>query len=523
MTTAEHVGHTGLTRAHIDQLLAHADVDHSAESVKAIAPFAALPLADLPQSSVSQVTTVFAEMRSAQPDWARLPVGVRAAILLRFHDLVLAHRDASLDIVQWETGKARAHAAEEWLDVAINARYYGRIAAAALAPSRRSAVLPLVVGARVVHHAKGVVGVVSPWNYPLTMAVSDALPALVAGNTVVLRPDNKSALSALWLVSLLRQAGLPRDVMRVVLGDGPTIGRAVADQADHVMFTGSTSVGREVAARCAARLASSSLELGGKNPMVILEDADLDRAVEIAVRASTASAGQLCVSIERVLVHGSIYDEFVSRFVAAMTSVRMEASLSWEVDMGSLISAEQVERVSGKVDRAIAAGARLACGGRPRPDIGPFFYEPTVLLDAPFDSEIWREETFGPVVTVHPFMTDAQAVALANDSEYGLNASVVTRSLRRGRMVGAQIRCGTVNINEGYAAAWGSVDAPMGGMKSSGLGRRHGVEGLLRVTEPQTIATQRLLGFGRQFGLGHEGWIRALTTIVRAMKVLRLR
>jgi succinate-semialdehyde dehydrogenase / glutarate-semialdehyde dehydrogenase len=514
MTTAGGVTHLGPMPELINELLAHARVDRSAPPVRALAPFTAAPLAALPQSAESQMDAVFAAAREAQPQWAAMSARSRAAILLRFHDLVLASREVSLDIVQWETGKARSHAAEEWLDVGINARYYARIAPSALTPSRRAGALPLVVGAYVVHHPKGVVGVVSPWNYPLTMAVSDALPALVAGNTVVLRPDNKSALSALWLVSLLRRAGLPRDVLQVVLGEGPTIGAAVVDRADHVMFTGSTVVGRDVAARCAARLVSSSLELGGKNPMVILADADIDRAVEIAVRSSTASAGQLCVSIERILVHVSIYEEFLSRFIAAMKSVRMQASFSWDVDMGSLISAEQLERVSGKVHRAIASGARLACGGRARPDIGPFFYEPTVLLDAPLDSEIWREETFGPVVTVHPFSSDVEAVALANDSEYGLNASVVTRSLHRGRRVGAQIKCGTVNINEGYAAAWGSVDAPMGGMKASGLGRRHGVEGLLRVTEPQTIATQRMLGFGRQFGLGHAGWIRVLTFVV---------
>jgi succinate-semialdehyde dehydrogenase / glutarate-semialdehyde dehydrogenase len=519
MTTVA-TGHAGLADDLIAFLISHAEIDPGLPRVDVIAPFTGAPLALLPQSSTDTVERSFAQARLAQVAWARQPASARAAILLRFHDLVLDSGEIGLDIVQWESGKARAHAAEEWLDVAINARYYGRIGPRALRPARRRGALPLVIGTREVRHPKGVVGIVSPWNYPLSMAITDALPALVAGNAVVLRPDNKAALSALWLVSLLREAGLPRDVLRVVLGGGPTIGAAVLDRADHVMFTGSTAVGREVAARAGERLVSSSLELGGKNPMIVLADADLERAAEITVRASCANAGQLCVSIERVLVHESVRDEFIARVADRMRAMRIVAGFTWDCDMGSLIGPEQLERVSGKVERAVAAGARVIVGGRHRPDIGPYFYEPTLLVDAPLDSEIWRMETFGPVITVHDFSTDDEAVALANDSDYGLNASVITRDTARGRRIAMCIKAGMVNVNEGYAAAWGSVDAPMGGMRASGLGRRHALEGLLRTTEAQTIATQRVLGFGRNFGLSHEGWIRVLAAIVRSLKVI---
>lgn len=477
----------------------------------------------LPQSTVADVDAAFVSARRAQQSWATLTVRERSRILLKFHDAVIARRDEALDIVQRETGKARAHAAEEWLDVAINARYYGRISARVLRARRRRGALPLVVGTWEVRHPKGVVGIVSPWNYPLTMAVSDALPALVAGNSVVLRPDNKTALSALWSVALLRECGVPSDVIQVVLGDGPTIGAAVVERADHVMFTGSTNVGKQVAQVCGARLVSCSLELGGKNPLVVLHDADLDKAVEVTVRSSFSNTGQLCVSTERVLVHRSVMEEFLGRLIVATSGLRLGAGNDWNVDVGSLISAEQLARVEARVKQAVADGGRIVVGGRSRTDIGPWFFEPTVIVDAPFDSQIWREETFGPVITVHPFDDDEEAVRLANDTEYGLNASVMAKNTQRALAVARRIQAGTVNINEGYAAAWASVDAPMGGMKSSGLGRRHGVEGLFRATEVQNISRQRLLSFGRSFGMDHHQWITFLAFVVKAMKKAGMR
>lgn len=504
-------------------LLGIATTSTAGGTVPCIAPFTGEVFLELPQSTVEDVERAFHSSRLVQSSWATLSVRERSRILLKFHDAVLARRDEALDIVQLETGKARAHAAEEWLDVAINARYYGRIAPKILRPRRRRGALPLVVGTWELRHPKGVVGIVSPWNYPLTMAVSDALPALVAGNAVVLRPDNKTALSALWSVSLLHECGVPRDVVQVVLGDGPTIGAAVVERGDHVMFTGSTNVGRQVAQVCGSRLVSCSLELGGKNPLVVLDDADLDKAVEITVRSSFSNTGQLCVSTERVLVHRAVIREFMDRLVSAVKQLRLGAGNDWMVDVGSLISSEQLARVEARVKQAVADGARVIVGGAARPDLGPYFFEPTVIVDAPFDSQIWREETFGPVITVHPFNDDEEAVRLANDTEYGLNASVITRSTQRGMAIGRRIQAGTVNINEGYAAAWASVDAPMGGMKSSGLGRRHGVEGLLRATEVQNISRQRMLSFGRSFGMNNQQWITFLAAVVKAIKKMGLR
>ena len=507
----------------MQQLLDIARTSPAGGTVSCIAPFTGKLILDLPQSTVQDVDDAFACARIAQPLWAARPVRERSAALLRFHDAVLARRDEALDIVQLETGKARSHAAEEWLDVAINARYYARIAPAALKAKNRRGALPGVVKTIEVRHPKGVIGVVSPWNYPLTMAISDALPALVAGNAVVLRPDNKTALSALWAVSVLRECGVPADVIQVVLGDGPNIGAAVVARGDHVMFTGSTAVGKQVAQVCGQRLVSCSLELGGKNPLIVLDDADIAKAVEVTLRSSFSNSGQLCVSTERVLVHQAVAEIFIEKLLQAANAMRLGAGNNWNIDMGSLIGLEQLDRIQRRVHQAVADGARVVAGGKPRPDLGPWFFEPTVVLDAPLDSQIWREETFGPVITVHRFETDEQAVALANDTEYGLNASVITSNARRGKAMASRIQAGTVNINEGYAAAWASVDAPMGGMKQSGLGRRHGLEGLLRATEVQNISRQRFLSFGPSFDLNQQQWLSLLAAVVAAMKKVGMR
>ena len=443
--------------------------------------------------------------------------------MLRLHDLILERRDEVLDLVQRETGKVRGHAMEEVLDVAITARYYARSTRHLLRPKARRGALPVLTHVRELRQPKGVVGIIAPWNYPLSMAITDAIPALMAGNTVVLKPDSQTVLTALWAADLMRAAGLPEGVLQMVVGPGSVVGTAMIERADFMMFTGSTRTGREVAARCAERLIGCSLELGGKNALIVLEDADLDRAADIVLRGAFASAGQLCVSIERLLVHESVKEQFLARFIPKVLALRLSAAVGWGGDMGSLASEKQLESVRSHVDDAVAKGATVLAGGRPRPDIGPLVYEPTVLDDVTPDMVVCEQETFGPVVSVYTFRDDDEAVRRANATTYGLNASVVTRDVARGRTIAARLRAGTVNINEGYAAAWGSVAAPMGGMGHSGLGRRHGDEGLLKYTEAQTIATQRIVGFGPQFGLSDERWAELLTRSIGLMKTLGLR
>ena len=512
-----------LPDALITDLLGHACVGADGATIPVCAPFTGEWLVDLPLADELAVQAAANRARAAQQAWAAADISTRARIILRFHDLVLAGREQAMDIVQAENGKARRDALEEVLDIAVTARHYARDARRLLRTRRHRGVFPGIVGVQEVRHPKGIVGIVSPWNYPLTLAASDAIPALLAGNAVLLKPDPQTTLCALWVARCLAEAGLPRDLFQVLPGEGAVVGPMVIDCSDAVMFTGSTAVGRIVAAQCAQRLISCSLELGGKNALIVRADVAADTAAEKAVRACFANSGQLCVAAERIYVHRSRFEEFLAAFAQRTAALRMQAGIGWGAEIGSLISAKQLQRISAHVDDAVRHGATVVVGGRPRPDIGPYFYEPTVLTGVSEAMVVCAEETFGPVVSVFAVDDDEEAVRRANDSRYGLNASVITGSARIGRRIARRLHAGTVNINEGYAAAWGSVRAPMGGMGDSGIGRRHGDEGLLKYTEAQTIATQRWLGFQPLFSLSDQAWGGMLAGAVSWMKRLGIR
>ncbi|MGI5367909.1 succinic semialdehyde dehydrogenase [Streptomyces sp. A244] len=486
-------------------------------------PFTGEKLADLPESTPEDVAQAFELARAAQAVWAQTPVRQRAAVLLRFHDLVLERQAEVLDLIQLETGKARLHAHEEVQAVAVAARHYGRKAPSYLRPKRHAGAMPTLTKVTELRHPRGVVGQIAPWNYPLELSVGDALPAFVAGNAVVMKPDTETCLTALWARDLLIEAGLPADVFQVVLGDGPVVGPEVVRHADYVSFTGSTRTGREVARGAAARLVGVSLELGGKNAMLVLEDADIEKAAAGAVRACFSSAGQLCISIERLFVHESIADAFLERFAARTKAMRLGTSLAYGADMGSLVGERQLETVTRHVEEAVAKGAKVVAGGVARPDIGPYFFEPTILDGVATDMSVCGEETFGPVVSVYRFTDEDEAIERANATAYGLNSSVWTKNGRRGQEVAARLRTGTVNINEGYAPAYGSVQSPMGGMKDSGLGRRHGSEGILKYTEAQTVAHQRVLPMAPSLGMDDEKYAQFMSRSLRLMKAFRFR
>jgi acyl-CoA reductase-like NAD-dependent aldehyde dehydrogenase len=484
------------------------------------APVNGQPLGVVPQSSTADVAEAFERARRAQRAWSRTSLAERSAILLRLHDLVLDRQAEIMDLICWESGKARKHAFDEPLHIALTARYYARTGEEHLATQRVPGLVPGLTRVDVNRVPKGVVGIISPWNYPFTLALCDGIPALMAGNAVVAKPDSQTMLTALLGKRLLEDAGFPRDLWQVVAGPGGEIGTAIVERADYVCFTGSTATGRVIAQKCADRLIGCSLELGGKNPILVLRDADIDKAAEGAIRASFSNAGQLCVSMERMFVADQVYDKFLARFVERTKAMNLKAGLEWGSDMGSLISQDQLDTVVAHVEDAKAKGARVLAGGRARPDLGPFYYEPTILEGVTPGMTCFGDETFGPVISVYRFTDEADAVARANAGEYGLNASIYTRDLKRGRRLAAQIKCGTVNVNEAFGATFASIDSPMGGMRESGLGRRQGAEGLLRYTETQSVATQRLLRFGPMLGLSDERYAKVMAAQLKLLKRL---
>jgi succinate-semialdehyde dehydrogenase/glutarate-semialdehyde dehydrogenase len=495
-------------------------VSTTGESVPTYTPITGQPLAMIPQSSEADVREAFARARRAQQAWARTSLEHRSQLLLRLHDLVLDRQDEIMDLICWESGKARKHAYDEPLHVALTARYYARTAQRHLATERRSGVVPGLTHVEVNQVPKGVVGVIAPWNYPFNLALIDGLPALLAGNAVVTKPDAQTMLSGLYAAQLLEEAGFPEGLWNVIAGPGRELGTPMIERSDYICFTGSTATGKLIAKQCADRLIGCSLELGGKNPMLILRDADLDRAAEGAVRATFSSAGQLCVSMERMFIADQVYDRFRDKFVAQTQAMSLGPGIEWGADMGSLISQDQLDTVTAHVEDAVAKGATVLAGGRARPDLGPYFFEPTVLEGVTPEMTCFGNETFGPVISLYRFHDEADAVSRANAGEYGLNASIYSRDTKRARVIARQIKCGTVNINEAFAATFASVDSPMGGMRESGTGRRQGSEGILRYTESQSVGVQKLLRFAPMFGMKDETFAKVMTAQARLMKKL---
>ena len=489
-------------------------------SVPTYCPFNGQPLGSIPQSTAADVDEAYRRARRAQEQWARTSIEERQTLLLRLHDLLFDQQSEIADLICWESGKARKDAYDEPLHVALTARYYGRTGHQHLDTKRVAGVVPGLTRVEVNRIPKGVVGIISPWNYPFTLALCDGLPALLAGNAVVHKPDAQTMLTALKGVQLLDEAGFPKDLWQVVAGPGRELGPEMISRSDYICFTGSTATGKHIAKQCADRLIGCSLELGGKNPILVLRDADIDRAAEGAVRASFSNAGQLCVSTERMFVADQIYDRFVSRFVARVKAMNLKPGLEWGSDMGSLISQEQLDAVTAHVEDAKSKGVKVLAGGRARPDLGPFYFEPTVLEGVTPDMQCFGDETFGPVVSIYRFNDESDAIARANDGEYGLNASVYTQNGERGRAVAKQIKCGTVNVNEAFGATFASIAAPMGGMRESGQGRRQGAEGIHRYTETQSVATQRLLRFGPMLGLSDESYAKVMAAQLKLMKKL---
>ncbi|MBJ7357180.1 succinic semialdehyde dehydrogenase [Nocardioides sp.] len=511
-----------ITDAFLDQLVARVP-STSGGTWKLTEVYTGDVLVELPQSTPADVERAYAAARAAQVDWAARPLKERLEVFKRAHTLFIDNAERTTDLIQVESGKNRRMAIEETCDPVMVMSHYLKRAPKLLKPVKRGGPVPMVSTSTEIRQPKGVIGIIAPWNFPFATGISDSISALMAGNGIVLKPDNKTALSPLYGVQMLEEAGLPKGLFQVVCGEGPDVGPTLIDNANYVMFTGSTATGRVIGERAGRNLIGCCLELGGKNPMIVLEDANKDEVVQGLMFGAFGNTGQICMHIERVYLPASQYDDYKRRLVAATQALRVGASYDFSMDVGSLVSPDHKDRVQAHVEDAVAKGARVLTGGQARPDLGPAFFEPTILEGVTKDMLAGVTETFGPVVALHRYSTVDEAVALANDTDYGLNASVWGGDVETACQVGKRIESGNVNVNDILATAFASKGTPSGGVKQSGVGARHGDQGLLKYTDVQNLAVLKKQVMGARPGQDYDKYVTSMLSGLKMMRKTRIR
>src|ERR1700722_118268 len=482
-----------------------ADVQVAASKVASVNPATGEILREFESASESQVQAAVARARASQVAWAEIGVRKRVAVLREFQQRLVEKKSEIAAAITEEAGKPLAEAlTTEVLVVLDAARFLIDNAYRLLAdePVPHGNLATKLKRGRLLREPHGVVGIISPWNYPFSIPATETLAALVAGNAVVLKPSEFTSLVALELQSLLHAAGVPPDVFQVVVGEGPAGAALLRSPIDKLVFTGSVATGKRIAAAAAERLLPVVLELGGKDPMIVLEDADVDVASSAAVWGAFVNAGQACLSVERCYVHRSLYERFLRACVEKTRRLRVGHGMDRDTDVGPMIHERQLQLVEAQVQDAKARGARVLTGGARIPERGKNFYQPTVLAGVTHAMRILREETFGPVLPVMAFNSDDEAVRLANDSEYGLAASVWTRDSVRGENLARRIHAGTVMVND-VISCFGISEAPHGGVKASGLGRTHGRFGLEEMVRVKYLDTDRMPGMKKVWWYGY--------------------
>jgi acyl-CoA reductase-like NAD-dependent aldehyde dehydrogenase len=474
----------------------------------------------VPNLTAPQITAAVERAAVAQVQWAATPVRERLRILERFADLLCDQKAAVAAVISREAGKPEAEAVSTEIMVVLDTvKYLQNNLPGFLRPesvAHASPAMKLKRG-KLLREPYGVVGIISPWNYPFSIPSVQTLTALATGNAVALKPSELTPFSSLELERLLKQAGLPADLLQVITGDGAAGSALLSTNIHKLVFTGSVATGKRVAVAAAARLLPVVLELGGKDPMLVLQDADVDVASSAAVWGAFMNAGQTCLSVERCYVHESIYEKFLAACVIKTNKLRLGSGADQNADAGPMIHARQLQTVQAHVDDAISRGARLLVGGKAMPQLGPNFFAPTILANVDHSMAIMREETFGPVLPVCSFKTEDEAIALSNDSQYGLAASIFTKNSKRGEALAHRVMAGSVMVND-VIACFGISEAPHGGVKASGIGRTHGRFGLEEMVWPKYVDLDRLprmkklwwYGYGPAFTEQMNGFVDLL-------------
>ena len=449
-----------------------------------------------PLMNAADVTAAVSKARAAQPEWGKLSYRSRGQFILRARELVLDQLEEIASLISRETGKPATEAIAMEIVPTLDLMHYFAENTESLLDQRRIGLGQYNLMGRssyVFYKPLGVVGIISPWNFPWATPLDEVVMALMAGNAVVVKPSELTPLSALKIGDIFKQAQLPEGLLAIVTGDGSTGGALVDAGVDKIMFTGSVNTGKRVAEAAAKHLTPVVLELGGKDPMIVLEDAHLENAARAAIWGAFCNSGQACASIERCYVHESIADKFIDLVVKETRQLKQDKASVEPIDIGAMTNERQLEIVEDHVSDAVERGAQIRTGGHRLNDSKGWFHQPTVLTGVDHSMKAMRDETFGPLLPIMTFKSDEEAIRLANDSVFGLTASVFTRDMARGRRLAEQIDAGTVMINE-VVYTHAVAQTPWGGVKQSGYGRTHGLLGLLELVSAQHIHVNKVPG-----------------------------